>query len=102
VPRLLQRFEQSIRRGFRHGFSGFNHHHSTGGFHRLTSKRTTDATDLLEPQLWWCSSAHSSLHRLIAREKPTLMLKGGLNPNEVRMVSRLKTTPRTLATRPLT
>jgi hypothetical protein len=102
VPRLLQRFEQSIRRGFRHGFSGFNHHHSTGGFHRLTSKRTTDATDLLEPQLWLCSAAHSSVHCLIAREKPTLMLKGGLNPNEVRMVSRLKTTPRTLATRPLT
>jgi hypothetical protein len=102
VPRLLQRFEQSIRRGFRHGFSGFNHHHSTGGFHRLTSKRTTHATNLLEPQLWWCSADHSSVHRLIAREKPTLMLKGGLNPNEVRMVSRLKTTPRTLATRPLT
>jgi hypothetical protein len=102
VPRLLQRFEQSIRRGFRHGFSGFNHHHSTGGFHRLTSKRTTHATNLLEPQLWWCSAAHSSVHRLIAREKPTLMLKGGLNPNEVRMVSRLKTTPRTLATCPLT
>ncbi len=51
MPRLLQRFEQSIRRGFRHGFSGFNHHHSTGGFHRLTSKRTTHATNLLEPQL---------------------------------------------------
>jgi hypothetical protein len=102
VARLLQRFEQSIRRGFRHCFGGFNHHHSTSGFNGLASKCTTHATNLLEPQLRWRSTTHSSINGLIAREKTTLMLKGGLNPDQVWMIALLKTTPCTITTHPPT
>jgi hypothetical protein len=98
VARLLQRFKQSVRRSFRHSFGGLNHHHSTGGLHGLAGKRATHTTNLLEPQLRRRSAAHASINCLIAREKTTLMLKGGLDPDQVWMIALLKTTPCTIAT----
>jgi hypothetical protein len=42
------------------------------------------------------------MNGLIAREKTTLMLKGGLNPDQVWMIALLKTTPCTITTHPPT